>query len=437
MKSQIKPTVTLMTLDPGHFHAALVQKRMYPQINDTVYVYAPDGPEVKSHLALVDSFNNADKKPTTWKEEVYIGSDYLHQMLSKKPGNVVVLAGNNQKKVHYIRACAKKGINILADKPMCTNMNDFKILLNAYDIAAEKKSLIYDIMTERSEITTIVQKTLVHDKNVFGSFIKGSVNDPAVVKESVHHFYKHVAGKPLKRPTWYFDTDIQGEGIVDVTTHLADLVMWECFPEQLINYNSDIRILQAKRWPTLIDSSMYKKVTGADSWPKTLADDLNDKGQLPCYANGSIIYDIKGIVAKIAVTWNYQAPAGGGDTHFSVMKGTNAHVSIEQGPQHNFKPQVFVIPAPGTNAKKLAAALKKSLAQLSTKYPGLTCKQQDGKWQILIPDELRIGHEAHFAQVMQRYLGYLEKTQIPAWEKSYILAKYYTTAKALEIAKRK
>jgi hypothetical protein len=182
---------------------------------------------------------------------------------------------------------------------------------------------------------------------------------------------------------------------------------------------------------------MYKKVTGADSWPKTLADDLNDKGQLPCYANGSIIYDIKGIVAKIAVTWNYQAPAGGGDTHFSVMKGTNAHVSIEQGPQHNFKPQVFVIPAPGTNAKKLAAALKKSLAQLSTKYPGLTCKQQDGKWQILIPDELRIGHEAHFAQVMQRYLGYLEKTQIPAWEKSYILAKYYTTAKALEIAKRK
>lgn len=35
--------VKLITLDPGHFHAALVQKSMYPQVDPTVHVYAKKG----------------------------------------------------------------------------------------------------------------------------------------------------------------------------------------------------------------------------------------------------------------------------------------------------------------------------------------------------------------------------------------------------------
>jgi hypothetical protein len=34
----------LIVLDPGHFHAALLQKTMYPDIDPTVRVYAEDGP---------------------------------------------------------------------------------------------------------------------------------------------------------------------------------------------------------------------------------------------------------------------------------------------------------------------------------------------------------------------------------------------------------
>ena len=37
-----KGEVTLLTLDPGHFHAALVQMYMYDQVSPEVYVYAPD-----------------------------------------------------------------------------------------------------------------------------------------------------------------------------------------------------------------------------------------------------------------------------------------------------------------------------------------------------------------------------------------------------------
>ena len=52
----------------------------------------------------------------------------------------------------------------------------------------------YDGMTQRFEITCILQKELVNDAGVFGKPLKGSVNDPAVYMESVHYLLKLVAG---------------------------------------------------------------------------------------------------------------------------------------------------------------------------------------------------------------------------------------------------
>src|SRR6056297_2039054 len=67
MKSQTDEKYTLVTLDPGHFHAALVQKSMYPQLNKEVYVFAPAGPDVADHLQKIESFNNRQDNPTDWK----------------------------------------------------------------------------------------------------------------------------------------------------------------------------------------------------------------------------------------------------------------------------------------------------------------------------------------------------------------------------------
>ena len=46
MKAQ---NIKLITLDPGHFHAALIQKSMYPQVDPSVHVYAEDGRDLKLH----------------------------------------------------------------------------------------------------------------------------------------------------------------------------------------------------------------------------------------------------------------------------------------------------------------------------------------------------------------------------------------------------
>ena len=39
--------VHLITLDPGHFHAALVQKSMYADVDSVVHVYAPGGNDLQ------------------------------------------------------------------------------------------------------------------------------------------------------------------------------------------------------------------------------------------------------------------------------------------------------------------------------------------------------------------------------------------------------
>jgi predicted dehydrogenase len=430
-----KAPIRLITLDPGHFHAALVQKTMYEQVSSTVHVYAPAGSDVQDHLNRIEGYNSRTENPTSWKEIVYTGDDFFQKMIQEKKGNVVVISGSNKKKAQYIKACVEAGLNVLADKPMCIDPQGFEILKQAFQIAKQKGVLIYDIMTERSEITTILQKELAHNKEVFGTFRPGSPDEPAIVKESVHHFFKYVSGNPIKRPGWYFDTTQQGEGIVDVTTHLVDLVMWEALPEQTIDYKNDIDIRQAKRWPTLITKDQYKKVTRLDEFPTFLKPGINDQGVLECYANGEIIFNLKDLFAKVSVTWNYQAPEGTGDTHYSIVRGTNANIEIRQGKEQNFRPELYIEASAGADKNNLSKALIKAVFELQAKYPGVSIIEFGNGWQIIIPEKYRIGHEAHFGQVMQRFMTYLEQKKMPDWEEPNMMAKYYTTTQALQKAK--
>lgn len=424
----------LITLDPGHFHAALVQKSMYDGIDSNVYVYAAEGGDLQEHLARISSYNNRADNPTKWNEVVYSGADFFEKMLQEKKGNVVVLAGNNQKKTEYIKASVDAGLNVLADKPMAINALDFEILRQSFTDAASKKLILYDLMTERSEITTILQRELSMNSALFGTLEKGTPEKPAVTKESVHHFYKYVSGSALKRPAWFFDTEQQGEGIVDVTTHLVDLIQWECFPDEPIDYLKDIKINIAKRWPTSIMPSQFAEVTGLKSYPDFLQKELKDT-ILNVFSNGEINYTIKGVHAKVSVTWNYKAPEGTGDTHYSIMRGTKANLIIKQGKEQNYKPVLYMEPV--TSDQDFSRAVDSAMIRIQATYPGVTAINEGSEWKVNIPDQYKIGHEEHFAQVMKRFLDYMKNGNMPAWEVPNMLAKYYTTTRAFEMASDK
>lgn len=424
--------VKLITLDPGHFHAALVQKIMYPQVSPDVYVYAPDGPDVEQHLERIASYNSRAVDPTSWNEIVYKGDDFFEKMLSEKPGNVVVLSGNNRKKADYITGSINAGLNVLADKPMIILPEDFPRLEEAFKVAAEKGILLYDIMTERYEITTILQKMLSQNRNVFGTLVTGTEADPAVTKVSVHHFSKIVSGTPLLRPAWFFDVDQQGEGIVDVTTHLVDLIQWECFPEEILN-PSDVSMIQARRWPTIISKEEFKEVTGFDEFPGFLQKDVKD-GKLNVFSNGEMLYTLKGKYAKVSVTWNYQAPPGGGDTHYSVMHGSLCDLVIRQGADENFLPTLYVENVKGSPMSSFTEKLNEALGDLP--YDSLSVETA-GKdvLKINIPVKYRVSHEEHFGQVTEKFLDYLKQGSLPDWEVQGMITKYYTTTSALKKAR--
>jgi len=292
-----KGEVKLITLDPGHFHAALVQKNMYDQISPDVYLYAPEGNDVNEHLKRIEGYNKRAENPTSWNEKVYKGNDYLEKMLAEKRGNVVVVSGNNRIKSDYIKKSVEAGLNVLADKPMVITADQFPKLEEAFRIAKEKGVLLYDIMTERYSVTSVIQRELSGHHEIFGTLMAGTAEKPAVEMVSVHYFYKSVSGNVLVRPAWFFDVNQQGEGIVDVTTHLVDLVQWEGFPDQIL-HKSDIRIIGAKRWPTLLSKDDFREVTRLEHYPEYLNPAVKD-GKLNIFANGEILYTLKGAFAKV------------------------------------------------------------------------------------------------------------------------------------------
>jgi predicted dehydrogenase len=431
-----EPSVRLMTLDPGHFHAALIQKEMYPGVDPTVHVFAPLGPDLLLHMGRVAAFNRRDERPTEWRLEVHASADFTERMLREKPGNVVVLSGRNRGKIDRILASVEAGLNVLADKPWLIASSDFPKLERALAVAREKRLVAYDVMTERSEITTILQGELARDPQVAGAIGPGTEAQPAVEMESVHHILKLVAGAPNLRPSWFFDTEEQGEGLADVATHLVDLVPWMLFPGQPIDCRAEVRVVSARRWPTPLTGDELRRVTGLKSLPTELAERMKD-GRLDYFANGEASFAVRGVHARVKVLWNYEAPAGAGDTHTGVVRGRLSRIEVLQGSEQKWQPELYVVPNREADAATLRAALARRIASLALIRPGLAVLDEGTRLRVVVPDRYRVGHEPHFAEVTERFLGYLkDPATLPAWEAANMLAKYRVTTEAVALSRR-
>jgi hypothetical protein len=428
--------VRFMTLEPGHFHAGLVQKEMYPNVSKRVDVYAPLGPDLLEHLNRIAAFNMRSENPTSWQLEIHTGPDSLERMLRERPGNVVVLSGRNRGKVDRIKASVEAGLNVLSDKPWIIDPADFSKLESALDTASKRNLVAYDIMTERYEITTMLQRELIHDRGTFGTQLQGSEQDPAVYMESVHYLLKMVAGMPNRRPAWFFDVMQQGEALPDVGTHLVDLAQWMLVPEQAIDYRKDLRVLAARHWPTSLTKAEFQKVTGEADYPDFLRPNIKGE-KLDYYCNTQVSYVLRGVHVKLDVLWKYEPLPGMGDSHFAFYRGSRSRVEIRQGKQEKYRPELYVVPNSLVEKDGLLAALKQKVEALQSLYPGVGVTDLGKEFRVEAPDKYRVGHEAHFAQVTNRFLGYLKNPRsMPAWETPNMLAKYYVTTKGLEISRK-
>ena len=99
-----------------------------------------------------------------------------------------------QDRVHL--SAIEAGLNVLADKPMVIRPPIPKLKHKHSLWPQAKGRLLYDIMTERFEITSILQRELVAANGTCSAtLLQGTPEDPAITKESVHHFSKIVAGR--------------------------------------------------------------------------------------------------------------------------------------------------------------------------------------------------------------------------------------------------
>jgi predicted dehydrogenase len=430
------PDVRLMTLDPGHFHAGLVQKEMYPGVAPRVDVYAPLGPDLFEHLNRIAAFNRRPDKPTSWQLEIHTSPDFFERMLREHPGNVVVLSGRNRGKIDRIGASIKAGLHVLGDKPWILKSEDFPKLESALADADAKGVVAYDIMTERFEITSILQRALVNDRASFGEILPGSEADPSVYMESVHYLMKVVAGAPNIRPPWFFDTAEQGEGFNDIGTHLVDLVQWTLFPEKPVDYRNDLRILSAQRWATMIGEEDFKRVTREPRFPASLSASVKD-GKLEYFCNTLVTYAVRGIHTKLSVIWDWEPPPGSGDTHFAFYKGSRSRIEIRQSKEPGVRPELYVVPASAEVKPQVLTAVQAKITALQREYPGIGVEDRGAEIHVTVPDALRVGHEAHFAQVTTNFLGYFRNRKtLPAWERPNMLAKYYLTTKSTELSRK-
>jgi predicted dehydrogenase len=274
-------------------------------------------------------------------------------------------------------------------------------------------------------VTRSLTRLLHADTEIFGEQIAGSASEPGVTMTSVHHLMKVVAGVPNPRPSWYFDVRQQGDSLADIGTHLVDRVHTTLFPDMALEARRDITTAAVRRWPTMLDRAQFRQVTGEMDWPTYLADVV--AGDTLAYqCNTHLDYAVRGIHVGLDMIWEWLEPMDGGDIHTETWRGTRARIELRHGPGEGWKPQLYVVPL-----ADIASALERHIATLAETYPRLGLERRDGEWRIIIPDALRIGHDAHFRELTKGFLVRIERGEpLTVVEQINLLAKYYVTTAA-------
>ena len=418
----------LVVLNPGHFHAALTLRQPHPRLSDDVHVYATDGPDLENFLRMVRSFNQRADNPTRWNLHVYRGEDHFERLRSERPGDVVIIAGKNDSKMASIHRLHADGFFVLGDKPWLIDSGQIGELKEA----ASTPPLAMDIMTERHEIATRLQVALAAQPRIFGR-LRNDSDQPAISMESVHHLYKIVNGVPLVRPSWVFDVGVQGEGITDVTAHLVDLAQWFTGGGEAFDYGRDVELLSARQWPTGVPHDIFTRITGLDDFPGTLRRRVA-RGVLSYLCNAAMSFRLRGVTVAIESRWALAIPEGGGDTYYSLVRGTAADLIVEHSGRTHYVTELTVRPVDGRAG--FAAALGNAILSLESAFPGLGIEPLAGEFRIIIPNALRSTHEQHFAKVLDQFLSRIDGGELSDNFGHDLVAKYTLLIRAVELSRR-
>ncbi|HUK64188.1 MAG TPA: putative oxidoreductase C-terminal domain-containing protein, partial [Dongiaceae bacterium] len=271
-----------------------------------------------------------------------------------------------------------------------------------------------------------VADRLVGDREILGELVTAE-GDPAIRLVSVHHLEKVVDGAPVRRPPWYFDVRVQGDGLADIPTHLVDQAQ-RLMATHGIPVDQGLELLAARRWSTMVPRALFARVTGQTDFPAEL-DGLVEGDALAYAANAELSFRAGGVTAHLAARWDLTEPPGGGDAHSATITGTASRVRIEQGPETGFRRRLRV--EPRGSAGRLERALERAVAAWQVAHPGLEVVPARDGFEIRVPAAPGTTHEAQFPLVLDEFLRTLDHGPWPDARAAATLAKYELLARAL------
>ena len=97
---------------------------------------------------------------------------------------------------------------------------------------------------------------------------------------------------------------------------------------------------------------------------------------------------------------------------------------------------LYIEPVEGVDLEVFESSLNKATEEkIASLYPGIQVKKAaEGSWVLEVPAKYKVGHESHFGQVTEKYLGWLGQGMLPEWEIPNMIVKYYTTTEGMKKA---
>ena len=226
-------------------------------------------------------------------------------------------------------------------------------------------------MTERFEITSVLQRELVNDPAVFGEPVAGHAGgarrvhgERAPPDEGGGGSAQHPAGVVLRHRA------SRARASTTSARTWSTSCSGPCFRTRRIDYRRDVKVLAAQRWPTDDPRSRLPARDRRSRRSRPRCQRTSRTARSSTTATRSVTYRLRGTHVTLNVIWDWEAPEGGGDTHFARYRGALSAIEVRQTRADGFRPELYVVAGDAARRRSVRAALERKIAALQRTYPG-------------------------------------------------------------------
>lgn len=230
----------------------------------------------------VNRAGSAAKRYADWRE-----------MLERERPEAVGVVNVPGERAGVVAECLRRGISVLADKPICTTFEQLADLRRA---VAESPAVLFEFLSERYNPPVLTMKRLVDEGRL------GRVS-------SLIAFRPHKLMKPA-RPAWFWRRASYGGIIVDLSVHDVDIFRWVT-GEEAVEVSATHANLTCPEYPEFEDMAHFL-VTGTNGTAGLFRTDWLAPAGEPMH--GDCRYFVVGSEghAEVRMTGGFPGQTGGG-----------------------------------------------------------------------------------------------------------------------------